>query len=371
MKTRKTYLFLFAVLFLTVFPAKSVRADEIVSGGAVTEQIVSGSAVSGGAISGPAVITKPQTVVKDPFQLKLKKTKQLRVKFDGKVVWSSSKPKVAFVSKKGIVKAKAVGDTVITAQMGNQKLKWKVRVVERYAHQNEWVERKGYHYYYDKFGVKATGRKTIDGKKYYFDSQGRQRVGWISINEDYYFYQIGKQKNGYLKTDTTVNGIALKKNGKAKLTSDTRDKVKYLTYANELCSEYLNPSMSRKEALEKMYQLMAKGEIISYYNYGPFQDSKNWDQNYVAYFFDRGIGDCYTAGCVFAYIATALGCEEVYAESSGGHGWCRIGEKYYDPNWGFWGTDNMMDGFAVKPEDSGKNGRLNWKLNCRYSKKIS
>lgn len=381
----KTYgLILFAVMFLTVFPVKHVWADEVTSGAAVTDPLITEPTVSGPAITEP-VVTDPvvsgsavtgtdvsgAAIGDRSLQIKIKKKKQLSVTYDGTVVWSSSKPNVAKVSATGKVTALAVGDTRITARTGEKTITWKVRVVESLTHQEEWFEKNGHYYYFDEYGVKAVGRKTINGDAYYFDSKGHQVVGWVKIKDDYYYYHIGRKKNGYLETDTKVNGITIKKNGKAKLTSSTRDKVKYLTNANELCADYVNLGMSRKEALQKMYTLMATGEIISYYNYGPFKYSKNWDQYYVEYYFTRGIGDCYTTGCAFAYIATALGYDEVYAESSGGHGWCRIGEKYYDPNWGSWGTENIMDGFDVKAEDCEKKGRVNWKRNCKYSKKIS
>ena len=65
--------------------------------------------------------------------LQVGKTKKLKVKNKPagvKVVWKSSKKKVATVSKKGKVKAKKAGKTTITAKVGKKKYKCKV-VVKR------------------------------------------------------------------------------------------------------------------------------------------------------------------------------------------------------------------------------------------------
>jgi hypothetical protein len=73
-----------------------------------------------------------------------------------------------------------------------------------------------------------------------------------------------------------------------------------------------------------------------------------------------------------AYLATAIGCENVYAQSSGGHGWAKVDGKYYDPNWAWWGTGgNIYRGFAVPASKSGSNHSPNWVKGAKYSKKIS
>lgn len=63
--------------------------------------------------------------------LTLLKGKQQKLKLQGVnsgVRWSSGKPKVASVSKKGVVKAKSKGTAVITAKKGRKKYTCKVRV---------------------------------------------------------------------------------------------------------------------------------------------------------------------------------------------------------------------------------------------------
>lgn len=79
-------------------------------------------------------------------KVKLNKSKQtmevgqkvkLKVKnYKKKVKWSSSKKKVAQVSKKGVVKAKTPGKTVITAKAGNKKMKCKITVINAKEQEN-------------------------------------------------------------------------------------------------------------------------------------------------------------------------------------------------------------------------------------------
>lgn len=50
-------------------------------------------------------------------------TKQLKVKgYSGKITWSSTNPEIASVSKNGVVKGKKIGNVVITAKLGDQRV---------------------------------------------------------------------------------------------------------------------------------------------------------------------------------------------------------------------------------------------------------
>lgn len=65
--------------------------------------------------------TKITMKVGDTFKLKLKNNKK-------KIKWSSSKKKIVSVSKKGVLKAKKIGKSTITAKVGKKKYKCKVKV---------------------------------------------------------------------------------------------------------------------------------------------------------------------------------------------------------------------------------------------------
>ena len=57
------------------------------------------------------------------YLLEKGKTKKLTVKgYSGKIYWSSTNPKVASVSSSGVVKGKTIGNAVITAKIGDQRI---------------------------------------------------------------------------------------------------------------------------------------------------------------------------------------------------------------------------------------------------------
>jgi hypothetical protein len=248
--------------------------------------------------------------------------------------------------------------------------------VETYAakkkYSNEWVEKNGRFYYYNEKGKKLRGLQTVGDETYYFDEKGRQRVGWVQVDDDYYFFTIRRKSKGSMVKSTEINGIKIKKSGKAKVTKKNSEKLRLLVAANELVFENTKSTMKKSEKLKTMFTGLATADLIVYKNLGSFESKKsNWQEYYAACFFDKGYGDCYAAACAFAYIATAIGYDEVYAQSSGGHGWCKINEKFYDPNWAWWGTSDIDKAYAVPAELSGKNKRPNWAKYQIFSKKIS
>lgn len=286
------------------------------------------------------------------------------------VKWKTSDKKVATVAEDGTVTAKNPGDVVITATTSGKKFECSVRVYATKSHVEEWLEYKGEVYYYNEYGEKATGRQEIGGKTYFFESNGQQRVGWVNEGDDYYFYNIDTKEKGYMLKSQVVNGIALNNSGKAKVKESNSMKIAMLAASADMVSEYTEIAMDKQAKLKVMYELLAKGSIITYRNLGDKVRS-DWDTYYGGFYFERGYGNCYTVGIVVAYFATAIGFTEAYAERSSGHGWARVDGKYYDANWAWWGTNNIYDAYAVSPELSGKGGRPNWAKYATYVKKIS
>lgn len=191
----------------------------------------------------------------------------------------------------------------------------------------------GNYYYYNKLGKKLKdGKYKINGKYYYFDSKGIQRTGWQKVGSNYYYFKIAKGKKGYMVTSQTANGVSLKKNGKAKLTTYSKQKLPILYQANLKMQSITKNSDTKKEKLKKCFNWIINN--LRYYNIGSFRKQSNWDLYYAKRIFVSGYitADCYTCGVVFAYLANAVG-YSVNAVSSGGHGWAEIGNYVYDPNW--------------------------------------
>lgn len=69
---------------------------------------------------------------------------------------------------------------------------------------NGWVHEKGKRYYYENGKMKADcWVKSPTGHRYYFDTNGKMKTGWIKIEEDlYYLDKSGKMKTGWIKVGT-------------------------------------------------------------------------------------------------------------------------------------------------------------------------
>ena len=106
--------------------------------------------------------------------------------------------------------------------------------------------------------VPAKGWKKIDGKKYYFDSNGLMHTGWLKVKSRYYFMdtrttELGQMITGwckisnkyyyFFKTKTKANGITYPKGSMAQgvsirfTLSDGSQKI-YVFDANGVCTNY-------------------------------------------------------------------------------------------------------------------------------------
>ncbi len=90
------------------------------------------------------------------------------------------------------------------------------------------------------------------------------------------------------------------------------------------------------EGMAKEEKLRACFEFVKTYQGGwprvPHYKGMDWPVVYANdMFVNDGKGNCFSYAAAFAYMAKALGYEEVYACHSGGHGWAEIGGLIYDP----------------------------------------
>lgn len=86
--------------------------------------------VSGILIANPTISSAKVKLNKKNLILFVKQTYKLKLKgTSNRVTWSSSKKNVATVSNKGLVKAKKIGKTTITAKVSNKKYTCKVNVM--------------------------------------------------------------------------------------------------------------------------------------------------------------------------------------------------------------------------------------------------
>ena len=76
----------------------------------------------------------------------------------------------------------------------------------------------------------------------------------------------------------------------------------------------------------------------------------DWPVVYAKDLLIDGKGDCFSFGASFAYMAKAIGYEEVYACNSGGHGWAEIDKLVYDPEWSMHHDDFTYFGLSYDEE---------------------
>ena len=206
----------------------------------------------------------------------------------------------------------------------------------------------------------------LNGKYYYFDKTGVQHTGWQKMRGDYYFFRIENGEKGYMVTSKKVNGVTLQYNGKAKKTKKNIEKLKTMLKANKFLEKATKPTMKKYDKLKSCFQYSI--ENFKYRGSPRFVRSKNWENKYALDMFDKGHGNCYAYGAAFAFLANAAGYTDVYAISSGGHGWAEVKGKVFDPSWEI--VDKKHHYFNMSYKLSGKDGRPNYKKHRRYAKKI-
>lgn len=245
---------------------------------------------------------------------------------------------------------------------------WALSVpVSAAKYKSQWQNAKGKYYYWNEEGVKAKGLQEIDGKYYYFDEKGIQRTGWRQIKGSYYYFKNSNGKKGYMVTGAAVNGVKLKKNGKASLTRRSLRKLKIMVKCASIMDSLTNANQTKAQKLKIAFEY-AKSHYGAV-NIGSFNGSGDWDMYYAERMLNYGRGDCYCYGAVFGYLANAVGYTGVNVVSSGGHGWTEIGGRYYDPNWAR--VIGSSKCYAVSKALSGTSGRPNWAGNGIYKKNLS
>lgn len=215
-------------------------------------------------------------------------------------------------------------------------------------------------------GMKPEGLRQIGGKEYLFDEKGIQRTGWQQYRGNYYFFKIADGAKGYMVKSDRVNGITLQKDGRAKLTSESKEKLKVLVLATEIVEKATEPGMTKSEKLKKTFDYLKAN--YRYRGSPKFMHTKHWEQDYALSMFEDGHGSCYAYGASFAFLANAVGCKGCYAISSGGHGWAEVDGKIYDPSWSI--VDKKHNYYGMDYSMSGRGGVPGYKNSKVYVVKI-
>ena len=102
--------------------------------------------------------------------------------------------------------------------------------------------------------------------------------------------------------------------------------------ALELVDRITTADMTQEEKLRVCFDY-AKDSFRECSPRFPHLTEDGWQIIYANDMFTGDGGNCFSFAAAFAYMAKALGYEEVYACNSGNHGWTEIDGKIYDPEW--------------------------------------
>ncbi|MBP5304104.1 MAG: fibronectin type III domain-containing protein [Clostridia bacterium] len=203
-------------------------------------------------------------------------------------------------------------------------------------------------------GTLYTGYRTTGGKTYYYKAGVLQKNGIVGTKKEGYCYAsksgavdtsftgIAKNANGYWyfikgKLDFTARVAVTYQskdwnvlNGKAYLVKTEKDKTFFR--ALKLLAKITTKDMTKEQKLKKCFD-----HIRSAYKECnpriPHYHGMDWPIIYANDVFVDGVGNCISFGAALAFLAKAIGYENVYGCHSGGHGWCEIDGLIYDPEW--------------------------------------
>lgn len=187
--------------------------------------------------------------------------------------------------------------------------------------------------YYFSNGLFRSGLQTINGNKYYYNSSGvLQKNGIVGSDKDGWYYA---DKNG--KIDFTYSNAVTQngkdwivRNGKATKVSTKSDQT--LFRAMKIVTKITDNSMSKSQKLKVCYNYV-KNSYTELNPRIPHYTGNDWPIIYANDMFVDGAGNCFSYAAAFAYMAKAIGYENVYCCNSGGHGWAEIDGLIYDSEW--------------------------------------
>ena len=203
-------------------------------------------------------------------------------------------------------------------------------------------------------GKLLNGYVTIDGKKYYYKNGTLQKngiVGTVSEGLSYAdsngvingsFTGIAQDKDSYWylkngKIDLNAHKT-LSYNGKNWNVIDGRAKQvktesdKTLSRALQLLSKITTEDMTKEKKLKTCFDYIKKA-YTELNPRIPHYTGSDWPIIYANDMFIDGAGNCFSYAACFCYLAKAIGYNNVYACTSGGHAWAEIEGKIYDPEW--------------------------------------
>lgn len=182
-------------------------------------------------------------------------------------------------------------------------------------------------------GYIRQGYVTVDGKTCYYDSSGvLMKNGVVGSAAEGYRYA---DANGYI--DPTAR-LAVTSGGcdwnvlDGRAYKVTTEKDRTMFRALTLVGRLTKPTDTKAQKLRKCFDYL-QTETYEYNPRVPHYRGMDWPIIYANDLFTTNGGNCLSYAAAFAFMAKAIGYDDVYACHSGGHGWTEIGGLIYDSEW--------------------------------------
>lgn len=191
------------------------------------------------------------------------------------------------------------------------------------------VKKNGKKYYKYENGKLAKNKFVkVKGKTYYFDKKGVMEKGWIKKGDNYYYLD---RSTGVQKKNCKIDGIKLKKDGKAEKSKYNKNKMDTMIKAKSVLNKITKPTDSKSQKLKKAFDWVLKHPYKRYRILAKAKKTKGWEITYANDEFKKGKGCCVSESCAFAFLARECGYKKVYVCDDTAHAWVEIDGRVYDP----------------------------------------
>ncbi|MDO5155798.1 MAG: hypothetical protein Q4D51_07515 [Eubacteriales bacterium] len=168
---------------------------------------------------------------------------------------------------------------------------------------------------------------TIHEKTFYFGANSVMQKGWIKVKGEYYYLD---RSSGQLQKNCKVDGIKLRKSGKAVKTEYNVKKITTMMTAREIMTKNTKFTDTKQQKLMKMFMWVMKHPYKRYRTIRSARVNKGWEMVFANDVYKSGQGCCVSEACAFAFLAHECGYKDVYVCDDTGHAWTEINGKVYD-----------------------------------------
>lgn len=185
-------------------------------------------------------------------------------------------------------------------------------------------------------GVKTTGWYYLDGKRYYYNPDGGVTAGGSLVNVElggtkaYWYLNNGAQDTAYRGQLTYGGADWIVTNGTAEKVVTKYQRTLFRAYGE--VAKATTPDMTPAEKLRACF-VYCKTHYTERRPRTPHYTGVDWPLVYANDMFAGRGGNCFSYAAAYAFMAKAIGYENVYCCNSGGHGWAEINGNVYDAEW--------------------------------------